>query len=273
MKFADTTKSTDFTLIVPEEDQNEVSFVVFNDVHDRPNTFHHLLNLTERHYDYVVLNGDIFGALYNEEHLINDLLNPVVSIFAKERPFIYVRGNHETRGKFAGSLMDHLVYPNGRYYCNYETGPVNITILDSGEDKADDSPYYGGIVDFDDYRREQGVWLDGIMKSRLYKSSPFKVVFMHMPPFHSDQWHGTLHCREVFTPLFEKYNVDLVIAGHTHRYGIHPANKDHSYPIVIGGGPNEGERTLIVMKATHKILNIDMLDDNGILVGQLEIKK
>ena len=127
-------------------------------------------------------------------------------------------------------------------------------------------------VDFDDYRKEQAVWLDGIMKSRLYKSSPFKVVFMHMSLFHSDQWHRTLHCREVFTPLFEKYNVDLVIAGHTHRYGIHPANKDHSYPIVIGGGPNEGERTLIVMKATQKILNIDMLNDSGISVGRLEIK-
>ena len=150
-------------------------------------------------------------------------------------------------------------------------GPVNVTILDTGEDKADDHQYYAGLVDFDEYRRVQADWLDDVMKSKQFESSLFKVVFMHIAPFHSDQSHGTVHCRKLFTPLFDKYKVDLVVAAHTHRYGIHPVDEDHSYPIVIGGGPNKGERTLIEMYANTEILNVSMFSDSGEAVGNITI--
>ena len=76
------------------------------------------------------------------------------------------------------------------------------------------------------------------------------MVMMHIPHYYSGEAHGTLHCRELFAPLFDKYKIDLFIAGHTHKFGVFdPVPGKHSYPIIIGGGPKEGTRTLIKVKA------------------------
>ena len=89
------------------------------------------------------------------------------------------------------------------------------------------------------------------MKSSAYRKAKYKVVMMHIPTFYSGDGHGTLHCRKLFSPLFDKYKIDVLICGHTHTYGVHPpvAGK-HRYPIIIGGGPTKGKRTLIKVKAT-----------------------
>ncbi len=63
------------------------------------------------------------------------------------------------------------------------------------------------------------------------------------------------------------------MAGHTHSSGIHqPVAGQHSYPIVIGGGPKDGNRTLIRVKATQKDLNLVMLKDDGSEVGKVDLK-
>lgn len=59
----------------------------------------------------------------------------------------------------------------------------------------------------------------------------------------------------------------MVISGHTHRYGVHKPQEGHSYPIIIGGGPKEGNRTLIKLKANERELNLSMLADRGTEVG------
>lgn len=98
MKFAEVTRSPDYIFSAPEQNKNEISFAILNDIHDRPHSFAELLGLNGKDYDYVVLNGDIFNEVRHEDQLINHLFNPVISLFANERPFILVRGNHETRG-------------------------------------------------------------------------------------------------------------------------------------------------------------------------------
>ncbi|MFX5956655.1 hypothetical protein ABTF01_19885, partial [Acinetobacter baumannii] len=90
----------------------------------------------------------------------------------------------------------------GKYYYAYQWGPVYNIVLDTGEDKPDDAPVYAGIVDFDSYRREQAAWLEQEMQKPAFKKAPFRVVMMHIPHFYSGDWHGTLHCRELFAPLF-----------------------------------------------------------------------
>ena len=142
-------------------------------------------------------------------------------------------------------------------------------VLDTGEDKEDTHPVYAGIVDFDSYRRKQAVWLEKQMQSVAFKKAKFRVVMMHIPHYYSGDAHGTLHCRELFAPLFDKYKIDLFIAGHTHKYGVFdPVKGKHGYPIIIGGGPKEGNRTLIKVKADKKVLRLSMLRDDGTEVGK-----
>ena len=144
--------------------------------------------------------------------------------------------------------------------------------MDSGEDKADDAPAYAGIVDFDAYRRQQAAWLEKEVQKKAFRQAKYKVVFSHIPLYHSGDWHGTMHCRQVWGPILNKAKIDLLVSGHTHRYGIHPPEKgQHDYPIVIGGGPRAGQRTLIKVKADQTSLALEMVDDSGKVVGTLQV--
>jgi predicted phosphodiesterase len=86
--------------------------------------------------------------------------------------------------------------------------------------------------------------------------------------------HGTLHCRKLFGPLFNAGKVDIAICGHTHKYGVFdPVEKQHHFPIIIGGGPRDGKRTLIKLHVNRKKLELALLDDSGKIVGSYRINK
>ncbi|MEA9411977.1 FN3 domain-containing metallophosphoesterase family protein [Flavobacterium sp. PL02] len=249
----------------------EVSWLVLNDIHDRPKSFGELIQLNQnKPYDFVFLNGDMFDYQTDENQIINHLLNPC-SLFSTEKPFMLVRGNHETRGKYSRNLLDYYYNYDKKEYYTFKMGPVFTIVLDTGEDKKDSHPVYGGTVNYDSYREEQAVWLEKQMKSKAFKNAPFRVVMMHIPHYHSDEEHGTTECRRLFGPLFEKYKIDLFVAGHTHEYGMFEPNKDHSHHFVIGGGPETGIRTLIRIEANTKVLNLQMLNDSGKEIGLFQL--
>jgi acid phosphatase type 7 len=246
----------------------ETQWLVLNDIHDRPASFNDLIKLNGSDpYQYVFLNGDMFDYQTNEQQIIDHLLTPCTSLFATEKPLLFVRGNHETRGTYARQLKDYFAAPQGAYF-SFQSGPVFTIALDTGEDKEDTHPVYAGIVDFDQFRIQQAEWLEQQLRSKACKQAKYKVVMMHIPPFYTDEWHGVMHCRKLFTPLFDKYKIDLLICGHTHTYGVHaPVAGKHSYPIVIGGGPSAGKRTLIKVKANEQQLSVLMLKDDGTEAG------
>ncbi len=270
--FGKTIKGDIHTFRTPKEDENHVACLILNDIHDRPYSFSDLLGLNHGfEYDFVALNGDMFDYQTDEQQLIDHLIAPCTDIFACEKPFLMVRGNHETRGKFARNIKDYFAYRENEYYFSFKQGPVHWLVLDTGEDKQDDDKEYGGIVSFDSFREKQATWLERELQNPDCQTCKFRVVLMHIPPFYSGDWHGTMHCRKLFHPLFEKYNVDIVISGHTHRYGVHPPTVEHSYPVIIGGGPQIGKRTLIQLKADSERLSIKMIRDDGTEVGEYKL--
>ncbi|MCC9167916.1 metallophosphoesterase family protein [Pontibacter sp. XAAS-A31] len=251
---------------------SSVSCLILNDIHDRPHSFEQLLALNKEFpYEFVALNGDMFDYQTDEQQIIDHLLKPCTHIFASEIPFLMIRGNHETRGKFARDFKNYFTYEDNEYFFSFKQGPVHWIVIDTGEDKEDGHPEYSDIVDFDSFREKQAEWLEKELQKKTFKYYKYKVVLMHIPPFHAGEWHGTKHCRQLFHPLFEKHKIDMVISGHTHRYGVHPPDKDHSYPIIIGGGPKEGNRTLIQLQANRQHLKINMMKDSGETVGTYRI--
>ncbi|MGF1925379.1 MAG: metallophosphoesterase family protein, partial [Bacteroidia bacterium] len=151
---------------------------------------------------------------------------------------------------------------------------VRFVILDTGEDKPDSEAVYAGIVDFDNYRVEQATRLSEEINSKAFKRATFRVVMMHIPPRFSGDWHGPKHCTELFDPLLNKGKVDLVLSGHTHKYAIHQPNpKLNSYPLIIGGGPAEGKRTLTKIIIDKQMLKVQLLDDLGREVGTYTSQK
>lgn len=261
-----------YTFTTPAVDAKTVSCVILNDVHDSPHAFGKLLSLVkDRPYEFVALNGDTFDYQTDEQQIVNHLLSPCTSLFASEKPFVMIRGNHETRGKFRREFKNYFALPDNKYHFSFKQGPVYWVVLDTGEDKPDDHPVYAGIVDFDAVRERQARWLAEVVKTKAYKEAKYRVVIMHIPPFHSGEWHGPMHCRKLFDPIFANNNVDLVVSGHTHRYGVHPPEGLQKYPVVIGGGSKEGSRTVIHITADEKQLQLDMIRDDGQQVGEYKV--
>ncbi len=260
------------TFVNTDVAKEQISFLMLNDIHDRPASIPHLLGLEKvQEQDFIFFNGDIFDYQTNEQQLIDHMLLPCIHTFAKNVPFVYVRGNHETRGVFRDEFLNYFENVGK---LAFTLGPVRFVILDSGEDKEDAHPVYANLVDFDAYRLEQAEWLKVEMQRKEFKKAPFRIVMMHIPPRYSGDAHGPKHCTEVFEPLINKGKVDLVLSGHTHRYKVHLPEKGlNNYPLLIGGGPKDGTRTLTKITATRTELKVSMISDTGIEVGSYAVKK
>lgn len=274
-EYGDTVQSPVFQFTLPSGQASRVEMAILNDIHDRPASIPHLLGLDKSPVDYVFLNGDMFNVVSTEQQLIDHLIKPSTAAYATGIPMLFGKGNHEERGSMARELDKYFVNqpPNRPFYCQ-RFGPVCAVMLDSGEDNEDFNKGYAGLADFEHYLEEQRIWLETIVKTPAFKSAPFRVVFVHIPPYHTHkERRGNMRCRALFSPVFEKSKVDLVISGHTHTYGIHPPDEQHKYPLIIGGGPKDGERTLMRLSASEKELSVRLISDNGQQVGKYTVKR
>ena len=252
------------------EDVVEHRVLILNDIHEQPDSYRELYEMSALKNPHLVLiNGDSFHYVTTQQDLVDKLLKPVTDVFATKVPFIMVRGNHETRGKFARDFKSYFAYPDDKFYQAFRMGSVFWIVLDGGEDKPDSHEVYAGTVDYDAYRLAQRAWLKEVLASQAFKDARFRIVVNHIPFFHSDEWHGTLHNRECFHDLLNEARVNAVISGHTHDYGFYPPNNEHAYHVIIGGGPKVGTRAFVEVKSTKDDLSIILKKDDGTTLGKL----
>ena len=132
-------------------------------------------------------------------------------------------GNHEL---WNGETFSNP--PTGPYY-NIFTFPVNG---EAGGVPSETEAYYSfdyGNVHFvcmnsEDFGRDStnamGLWLK---EDLLQNEQDWVVAYFHSPPYtrgshNSDYEYESYEMREQFNPIFERYGVDLVLAGHSHCY-------------------------------------------------------
>lgn len=210
-----------------------VSFIVFNDVHGRSDQMKELCkNVDFKQIDFVSFNGDMANSIESEDQMFTDYIDASVEMFASETPIMHNRGNHETRGVFADRVIDYFPTRDGRFYQLYKVGQVCFLVLDCGEDKPDSDIEYSGIADYDAYRVEEAEWLRKVVETKDFKEAPYRVVFLHIPPAIGD-WHGNEHIRQLFIPILNTANIDVMFSGHTHRYSFHPADSKINFPVVV----------------------------------------
>jgi predicted MPP superfamily phosphohydrolase len=151
-------------------------------------------------YNLVVLAGD---NIYNNGEIekINQVFErPYAELLKKGVKFQACLGNHDIRTdngnpqvKYAGFNM------KGRYY-TYIRNQVQFFVLDTN-----------GNADM----KTQLVWLE----TELSKSkAAWKIVYGHHPIYSSGHYGDNQVFIKSFTPLFQKYNVQLYINGHDHNY-------------------------------------------------------
>ncbi len=270
--YGETKRSEAYAFTTPKNGREQVSFLVFNDLHQNVRLFRTLLALGGgKPYDLVLFNGDVMNHMDNEMQLVRGALGPFAEYFASETPYVYVRGNHDARGKFARRLGDYIAGPSESFYYSFDSGPVHFLIMDLGEDKRDDDAEYGGLVAFDAYREAQRAWLEREIRTEAFQEAPFRILVTHIPLI--GRGFAEHECRKLWGDLLKKGQIDLHLAGHTHKYATLRKGPDPlNCPVVIGGGSKAGEATVIRVEATHQELHLVMTKDDGEVVKEMNLE-
>ena len=246
----------------------EILFKVVNDIHNRTDMMGEMLkDVSRENTDLVFFNGDMNSWVDSQDRIFKGFMDTAISLFASEVPVFMVRGNHEIRGGFAPLFPDYFPTINGELYFNFTHGPVHFVVLDSGEDKPDSSIEYAELARFDEYRDKQVAWLKDIIKTDEFKNALYRVVVIHIPPVASS-WHGTLDLQRKLVPVLNNANIDIMLAGHIHKYSYTEPNSQMKFPVLV----NDDESYLDV-KASQNEMVIFVKDQNNNFKHKHIIKK
>ncbi len=245
------------------------SFCVVNDIHEKTDRLNSLLDMVPwETTDMMFLNGDMIDHWTRENQVFDGFLDVCVRRFARETPFVYVRGNHETRGALARGLLDLFPTPTGRYYHAFRHGPVSFLVLDCGEDKPDSNKEYSGLVDFDAYRAEQTEWLRSAVQEESFRRSRYRIVFVHMPPSATSPGYGVSQIHQLWSPILNRSRIDLMLCAHTHRFArIEPMEWANHYPILINA-PD----MMVHVEVSENRLGVTVRKLDGKVVEAFELK-
>jgi hypothetical protein len=169
--------------------------------------------------------------------------------------------------------------PGDCYYYAFRSGPVAVLVMDTGEDKPDDSPYFGGMAAFQPMQRRQAEWLRAVARASWFREAPFKVLFCHIPlyskrdifPTH-ERWEHHNFCQEHWEKPLLEAGVKLIVSGHTHDPDWRPAGEGQPIAQLIGGAPQPGFATFIEGVATRDGLTVRMSKLGGEIVAEFEME-
>jgi len=180
-------------------------------------------------YDFVVMLGDnIYGGSKSKdfEQKFEVPYKPLLDAGVK---FYACLGNHD-------NPSERLYKPfnmDGVNYYTYKKANVRFFVLDSN------------YMD-----PKQLAWLESQLKSA--GSSDWKICYFHHPLYSSGRFHGpATDLRQVLEPLFIKYGVNVVFAGHEHVYErVHPQHGIYYFTEGASGElrPNNLNKTAITDK-------------------------
>ena len=220
----------------------------------------------------VIWNGDASNVEETIEALMRIYLNPEIERkdYAAQIPYLFCPGNHDFRGMANRHLERVWMYrqPEERDVRDWDLGrnfavrmgEVAMIGLDTGEDKLDSNPKFAGIFKMKSYREAQTVWMRDALKRSEIASAPYLVAFCHIPLFDDNprhnpgdvapddkdprystdfaMWQRT--CAQLWVPLLEEAQCQLVITAHQHRYRYLAPTSKRPWAELIGGGPEMG---------------------------------
>jgi predicted phosphodiesterase len=233
-----------------------ISFAAITDTHEDVARLNGLVKPIDwNSTDFLVHLGDAFHGIESEEAIWTRFLDPITRVLAFTKPLVYARGNHEARGAGARSLIDYVPIPEGRFYYARDHGPVHFVVLDTGEDKDDNTNVYSRLNSFKRYRDEELAWFDRhVRTSRRIGEAPFRVLLMHAP-----NWGWTANQGAKWTEAANSGKFDLSISGHTHRFSHSlPGQKGNQYHELVIGPDN-----LARVEATDRELRVRVTTRDG----------
>ncbi|HSL21353.1 MAG TPA: metallophosphoesterase [Vicinamibacterales bacterium] len=148
-------------------------------------------------FELVIMLGDNMYGSERPQDFLNKFERPYKPLLDADVKFYAALGNHDDREQRNYKLFNM----NGELYYTFKAPKQNVRFF------ALESSYMD---------RKQLDWLERELQG---SNDDWKIVFMHHPIYSSGERHGSsVALREVLEPLFLKYNVSVVFAGHEHFY-------------------------------------------------------
>jgi len=240
--------------------QSEHHIFITSDMHNKPDSLVALLKyLDYKTCDRFIYNGDMTDFMqYGSQEPYSGFINASVKLFAQNKPFEVVRGNHETRGNISRHFMDYFPHKSGHIYNAYRWGDLEIVLLDSGEDKVDTDEEYYGMASFYSYREEMARWFEQLIQTDEFKTAKYRIVICHFTLLGNDgkptdRFGGEPQLIKLILPLLNQCDIDLLISGHHHP---------ETYTYMAKNYKNKGNTFEEYNIGAHSAMRIDIADGN-----------
>jgi 3',5'-cyclic AMP phosphodiesterase CpdA len=199
--------------------------------------------------DLVLAVGDNIYPNGSARYFVKHFEEPFAGLLKERVKFYAVLGNHDVEE----GRKDQLNYPL------FNMGGSNYYTISRGN----------GLVDFfmldsTECNTAQVAWLENSLRA---SRATWKIAAMHHPLYSSGKKHGSdLKLRSALEPLFTRYRVQVVFAGHDHVYERTKPQKNIQYFITGAGG--KMRRGDIDMKSELRAASYDQ--DNSFMVIELD---
>lgn len=148
-------------------------------------------------YDALVLLGDNVYPSGDPAQLTRTVFDPFEDVLDGGTRLMAVLGNHDVQHGNGDAQVEAL----GMAARWYATTIDDVLVVSLDSTRPDDP--------------DQLAWLTETLEA---SDATWKIATMHHPAY-SGGYHGSsLDVRDSFSPIFERYGVQLVLAGHDHDY-------------------------------------------------------
>lgn len=189
--------------------------------------------------DVLLVNGDIGEVETIQNYL--EVAEFVGDITKGALPVVFVRGNHDTRGRLAELYTEYFPSNGKKTYFTFDLGPICGVAFDCGEDKDDSHAEYGGVNAFATFRRKESEFFQS-----LESSDKPTFAIGHMCPAQITDRPGSEFDIEAdlyseWVGELERIGISFMICGHFHRTYVLESDDDrslipHNFPVIIGTG-------------------------------------
>ncbi len=146
-------------------------------------------------FDFVLMLGDNLIGSKDPIDYQNKFELPYKPLLDAGVKFYAVFGNHD----ISNERFYKLFNMNGQQYYSYTKGNIRFFALDSNY-----------------MTPQQLAWLENQLQN---SGTDWKICYFHHPLYSSGSFHGSsVELRTLLEPLFIKYGVQVVFAGHEHIY-------------------------------------------------------
>ena len=216
-------------------------------------------------YEFAIMLGDNIYGSERPQDFAEKFEKPYKLLLDANIPFYAALGNHDD--------------PNQRYYKPFGMGGQRFYTYQKQDVRffALDSNYMD---------KDQQAWLERELKD---SNAKWKIAYFHHPLYSSGATHGSeVDLRAIIEPMFVKYGINVVFAGHEHFYERLKAQNGIQY-FTAGGSAKlrEGnirksamtargfdtEQTYMVIEIDGDVLRFQAISRRGKVVDSGEIAR